>query len=129
MNSVPLDTPSLFAVTFDTENYVGLQIFKDGDPVGSPIPMDLIYNFTYQAEFTPTEEGNYLAVKSVYTDVALTTLDTTQLPGSETFLASDSSPSGGGGGSFCEIIGLIDVSPTVIGIIETQNDLIGVIEF
>lgn len=125
--SKPLNVPALFAVTFDTENYVGLQIFKDGEEVGDPIPMELIYNFTYQAEFTPTEEGNYLVVKSVYVDEALTTLDLTQLPGSETFRASDSGGGGGGGSSGCDLIGLIEESEELVGIIET-TELIGVIE-
>lgn len=114
--SIPLE------VSFDSPLlYVGLVVYEvtTGTPVkvAGPTAMPLVYDTTYFGVFTPNLNKSYVAVKAVYTDDTLTTLDSNYRPGSESFVAAELGGSGGGGSSLGEIIGIILPSPTLVGII------------
>jgi len=133
MEQVPAGEVLTFEVTYQSPSLnVGLTIFNTttGTPilVEGPIAMQNVSGTnTYVANFTGEDGETYLAVKAVYTDDTLTTVDQDFGQGSESFIAVNSG-GGGAGGSGCELVGQIINNNPIVGYIESQNPVVGYIE-
>jgi hypothetical protein len=119
MELVPAGVPLSFEITYDAPDlYVGMDVYDmSGDSpvkVGSTIPMDNVAQNTYSGKFTADHGKDYVAIKSVYTDAELTTLDESgdYASGSESFRAEYSSQSCG-----CDVIGFVFDNNPIIGLI------------
>lgn len=118
MELVPAGTPLSFEVTYDAADLdVGMSVYDDSGVapvlVGSVLAMEHVALNTYRAKFTPVAGKNYIAIKAVYTDETLTTVDSNYSQGSESFYAAEIL-----GQNNCSIVGLVDDDSPIVGVVD-----------
>lgn len=123
MTIAPANDTCSYEVTFDANNlHVAMSVYDvtGGSPVlvQGPTAMPLVADYTYSGKFTAAIGHQYVMIKAVYTDNSFATLSPDYSQGSESVVGVDFTPSGGGGGTTCEVVGIVIPDVTVVGIVE-----------